>query len=88
MSKWEIKTPDCYMSFSNGFYKVIQKGMPICDNKKTMVEAASVAMQFKIPMASISWNGDLGLWVAASTLGERNDVHLPGSTSRYSVEVE
>jgi hypothetical protein len=88
MSNWEIKAPDCYMSFSNGAYRVIHKGMPISDGKKTMVEAAAVAMQFKLTMSSISWNGDMGLWVAASTLGTSNELHVPGSLSRYSIEVE
>jgi hypothetical protein len=89
-TQWEIKVPDCYMSFSGGKYRVIHKGMPICNDKLTMDEATEAVIQLQIPftsMSSISWNGDMGEWVMAGSLGTTNVVVKPSETNRYSAEV-
>lgn len=88
MSHWIIKTPETYMTYAHGRYNVMHKRKYLGAGKHTMGEAISMAMAHKVTMASISWNEDIKNWVAASTLGNRNEVHVASATSRYSVEVE
>lgn len=89
MSKYEIKSPECYMSFSSGKYRVIVQGQPICNDKETLVEAAAAAKQCNVLFASIAWDGDNGRWVRTSTLGQDDpDVIVPCETGRYCVPSE
>lgn len=87
MSTWKIKTPECYMTFSKGTYALMLKGFEVCGGKKSQAAVTSVALKMKVTMSSISWNEDIGEWVAAHTLGTTDYVHKPCQTSRYSIEV-
>jgi hypothetical protein len=56
-----------YLSFSEGRYRVIVQGMPICkDGDKTF--ALRAAESLRVKLQSEAWNGDRGEWVHADTL--------------------
>lgn len=59
-----MKAPDCYLSMSNGMWRVIVRGVPICADKQTMAEALAAAAQMRIqPHITKMWDGDKGEWV-------------------------
>jgi hypothetical protein len=86
-SKYGVRVPDCYMSFSAGTYRVIHKGLPICNDKQTMAEAGAAALQTKLEVATIAWNGHLGGWVSTSTLGTTNELFVPTSLTNHSYQL-
>jgi hypothetical protein len=53
---------DGYISFSNGKYRVIVAGLPLCIDKESSSEAESVAQLFKVTLLPELWNGDKGAW--------------------------
>lgn len=55
--------PAVYLSFSEGQYRVILHGMPVCADKRTAEEALRVAIQFKLKVSDRMWDGDAGAFV-------------------------
>jgi hypothetical protein len=56
-----------FLSFSNGRYRVIVQGMPICrDGSKT--DALRAAESLRVKLQAEAWNGDRGEWVHLHTI--------------------
>jgi len=56
-------TVDTYLSHSNGMWRVIHRGMPICADMKRRYEAERAAEQFHLPLTSdYYWDGDANRW--------------------------
>ena len=55
--------PKNYLSASDGTFRIISQGMPLCSNKSTVREALAVAEQFKIKLSAWAWNGDCGEFI-------------------------
>ena len=56
-----------YISFSEGKYRIIVGGMPICVDG-TLQNALLAARAMKVSVKPEAWNGDLGEWVCISTI--------------------
>jgi hypothetical protein len=52
-----------YLSFSEGTYRVIVDGLPICNDKDTLREALRAANSMQVVLHSLAWSGDKGEWV-------------------------
>lgn len=66
----ERETPPAYLSTSEGFWRVISQGLPICADKKTPAEALTAAEHLKVKIAPAAWNGDRAQWVSLDTIEE------------------
>ena len=66
----EEATPPAYLSISEGRYRVISQGMPICSDKKTPAEALTAAQHLRVSVAPVAWNGDRAQWVHLDTIEE------------------
>jgi hypothetical protein len=58
-----------YLSFSNGNYRVIVQGMPICKDGPPDF-ALRAAASLRVTLQPEAWNGDRGEWVTLSTIEE------------------
>ena len=56
-----------YLSFSEGKYRIIVGGMPICVDG-TLQNALLAARAMKVSVKPEAWNGDRGEWVHISTI--------------------
>jgi hypothetical protein len=52
------KEPQAYLSNTNGMWRLIWKGIPICADTPSRQRAEAVAKQYSIPLPSIIWNGE------------------------------
>lgn len=52
-----------YLSFSEGKYRVIVEGLPVCNDKATLLEALKAADSMHVVLHSLAWRGDKGDWV-------------------------
>jgi predicted amidohydrolase len=66
----EEATPPAYLSISEGRYRVISQGMPICADKATPAEALTAAQNLRVIVAPVAWNGDRAQWVHLDTIEE------------------
>ena len=66
----EEATPPAYLSISEGRYRVISQGMPICADKDTPAEALTAAKHQRVILAPVAWNGDRAEWVSLDTIEE------------------
>lgn len=57
------RTHDGYLSFSEGKYRIIVQGMPVCTDT-TLHHAMLIAKQFRVKLRELMWDGDQGLWVS------------------------
>lgn len=56
--------PTCYLSGSEGTFRVVYQGMPICNNKATAAEALAAADQMRVTVSNQMWDGDAGKFVS------------------------
>ena len=68
----EEAAPPAYLSISEGRYRVISQGMPICADKATPAEALTAAQNLRVIVAPVAWNGDRAQWVHLDTIEELN----------------
>lgn len=55
--------PPAYLSRSEGKYRVIAQGLPLCADKATAAEAeAAAATAYNVKLAPVFWDGDTGEW--------------------------
>jgi predicted amidohydrolase len=66
----EEATPPAYLSISEGRYRVISQGMPVCADKATPAEALTAAQNLRVIVAPVAWNGDRAQWVHLDTIEE------------------
>jgi hypothetical protein len=66
----ERETPPAYLSTSEGHWRVISQGLPVCADKKTSIEAMRAAEHLKVKIAPVCWNGDRAEWVSLDTIEE------------------
>jgi predicted amidohydrolase len=66
----ERETPPAYLSTSEGHWRVISQGMPICADKATPAEALTAAQNLRVIVAPVAWNGDRAEWVSLDTIEE------------------
>jgi hypothetical protein len=66
----EEATPPAYLSISEGRYRVISQGMPVCADKATPAEALTAAQNLRVKIAPVCWNGDRAEWVSLDTIEE------------------
>jgi hypothetical protein len=66
----EEATPPAYLSISEGRYRIISQGLPVCADKKTPAEALTAAKHQRVIVAPVAWNGDRGEWVSLDTIEE------------------
>jgi predicted amidohydrolase len=66
----EEATPPAYLSISEGRYRFISQGMPICADKATPAEALTAAQNLRVIVAPVAWNGDRAQWVHLDTIEE------------------
>jgi hypothetical protein len=66
----EEATPPAYLSTSEGRWRVISHGLPLCADKATPAEAMAAAQQHRITLAPVAWNGDRAQWVHLETIEE------------------
>jgi len=66
----EEATPPAYLSISEGRYRVISQGMPICADKAPPAEALTAAQNLRVIVAPVAWNGDRAEWVRLDTIEE------------------
>jgi len=66
----ERETPPAYLSISEGRYRVISQGVPICADKPTPAEALTAAQHLRVSVAPVAWNGDRAEWVHLDTIEE------------------
>lgn len=53
-----------YLSSSNGAFRVIYKGLPICADKRTAQEALAAAAALNVGVRKdVMWDGDAGEFV-------------------------
>lgn len=57
------RTTNGYLSFSEGRYRIIVQGMPVCADT-TLHHALMCAKQFRVTLRNLMWDGDQGLWVS------------------------
>ena len=57
-----------YLSFSGNAYRIIVEGLPVCNDKATLLEALKAADSMHIVLHSLSWCGDKGDWVPLVTV--------------------
>lgn len=63
-----------HLSFSDGHYRIVHMGVPVCADKNSLAEALRVADQFRLELLSVAWNGDLGKWVHLDTVEEHENI--------------
>ena len=63
-----------HLSFSDGHYRIMHMGMPVCADKNSLAEALRVADQFRLELLPVAWNGDLGQWVHLDTVEEHENL--------------
>ena len=61
---------DGYLSFSEGRYRIIVQGMPICADKPAMRDAIRAAESMRVKLQPEDWNGDRAEWVHLHTIEE------------------
>jgi len=66
----ERETPPAYLSTSEGHWRVISQGLPVCADKKTPAEALTAAQNLRVIVAPVAWNGDRAEWVHLDTIEE------------------
>ena len=66
----EEATPPAYLSISEGRYRVISQGMPVCADKATPAEALTAAQNLRVIVAPVAWNGDRAQWVHLDSIEE------------------
>lgn len=62
--------PESYLSTSNGFWRVIWKGIPLNADTKERKIAEAVALKYKIKLPPLVFNN--GKWIKEETNQERN----------------
>ena len=62
----DIAPPRCYLSKSEGKYRVIVQGQPICNDKATKAEALAAARDMKVQCSVLAWDGGQGKWIPFS----------------------
>ena len=67
-SRYDIKPPKAYLSFSNGKYRIINQGLPVNADCGFKHDAISFAVRIKLKLADVAWNGDRGEWVHLHTI--------------------
>ena len=55
-------TPPAYLSRSEGRYRVILQGLPLCADKATEAEATAAAHAQRVKLAPVYWDGDSATW--------------------------
>ena len=55
-------TPPAYLSRSEGKYRVIAQGLPLCADKATAAEATAAAHAQRVKLAPVYWDGDSAAW--------------------------
>jgi hypothetical protein len=55
-------TPPAYLSRSEGKFRVIAQGMPLCSDKATAAEATAAATAQRVKLAPVYWDGDTATW--------------------------
>jgi DNA-binding protein H-NS len=55
-------TPPAYLSHSEGKFRVIVQGMPLCSDKATAAEATAAAHAQRVKLAPVYWDGDTATW--------------------------
>ena len=55
-------TPPAYLSRSEGKYRVIAQGLPLCADKATAAEATAAATAQRVKLAPVFWDGDSATW--------------------------
>jgi hypothetical protein len=55
-------TPPAYLSRSEGKYRVIAQGLPLCADKATAAEATAAATAQRVKLAPVYWDGDSAEW--------------------------
>lgn len=55
-------TPPAYLSRSEGKFRVIAQGMPLCSDKATATEATAAATAQRVKLAPVYWDGDSATW--------------------------
>ena len=55
-------TPPAYLSRSEGKYRVIAQGLPLCADKQTAAEATAAATAQRVKLAPVYWDGDAAEW--------------------------
>jgi hypothetical protein len=66
----EEATPPAYLSTSEGRWRVISHGLPLCADKATPAEALTAAQNLRVIVAPVAWNGDRAEWVRLDTIEE------------------
>ena len=66
----EEATPPAFLSISEGRYRVISQGMPICADNLTPREALKAAQDLRVIVAPVAWNYDRAEWVHLDTIEE------------------
>jgi len=66
----EEATPPAFLSISEGRYRVISQGLPICADKPTPAEALTAAKHQRVIVAPVAWNGDRAEWVHLDDIEE------------------
>jgi hypothetical protein len=66
----EEATPPAYLSTSEGRWRVISHGLPLCADKATPAEALTAAQNLRVIVAPVAWNGDRAEWVSLDTIEE------------------
>ena len=54
-------SPSCYLSTSDGMWRTIVSGLPICADTPLRSRAEAAAAQMRVVPKAI-WNGDTGKW--------------------------
>ena len=57
-----MNEPSQYLSKSEGWYRIISGGVPICIDKRTAAEAVAVATMCHIKLPTQVWDGDVAAW--------------------------
>lgn len=60
--------PRTYLSQSEGKWRVVHNGLPLCADKDSAAECLPVAKQFNLTLDDLYWNGDLGQFLKFSLL--------------------
>jgi hypothetical protein len=55
-----------YYSRSNGKWRLIHQGMPLCPDRDTLDECKPVAAQYNVTPSASLWDGDVGAFIPMS----------------------
>jgi hypothetical protein len=65
--------PPCYLSTSDGMWRTVVSGLPICADTPFRSRAEAAATQMRVVPTAI-WNGDTGKWEAMQPEWKRRTV--------------